>query len=57
MWPFSNSYPEVQLGSLEGEYDYIIVGEHFNPYHFFIIYLPQVDQHTCFQGEAQQDAF
>ena len=28
MWPFSSAYPEVRIGDILDEYDYIIVGKY-----------------------------
>lgn len=28
MWPFSSAYPEVRIGDILDEYDYIIIGKY-----------------------------
>jgi hypothetical protein len=28
MWPFTSAYPEVRIGDILDEYDYIIVGKY-----------------------------
>jgi hypothetical protein len=30
MWPFSSAYPEVCIGDILDEYDYIIIGKYYH---------------------------
>ena len=50
MWPFSSAYPEVRIGDILDEYDYIIVGK------YTAAFIGRLSNFRL-QVEGQQDAY
>ena len=50
MWPFSSAYPEVRIGDILDEYDYIIIGK-------YTTFIKRVRANFPLQVEGQQDAY